>query len=146
MFAFLLLQYWKLVFHIVKKLGLEKFITATQTTVAKNDIGFPTASSSPSFRLMRKLAIQDGLNPLIHGAERCSRNWSDWKQKVEGNSETQFISPAQQWACWLIYDQKPPNSNWTQNKLAREATQSWLVLKVCEQTEMFRSFSILLNS
>ena len=77
-------------FHIAKKLGLEKFITATQTTIAKNDIGFPTANSSPSFRLMRKLAIQDGLNPLIHGAERCSRNWSDWKQKVEGNSETQF--------------------------------------------------------
>ena len=39
---------------------------------------------------MRKLAIQDGLNPLIHGSERRSRNWRDWKQKVEGNSETQF--------------------------------------------------------
>ena len=69
-------------FHIAKKLGLEKFITATQTTIAKNDIGFPTANSSPSFRLMRKLAIQDGLNPLIHGAERCSRNW-----RVEAKSE-----------------------------------------------------------
>ena len=36
------------------------------------------------------ITIQDGLNPVIHGAERCSRNWSDWKQKVEGNSEMQF--------------------------------------------------------
>ena len=94
---------------------------------------------------MGNLATQVGLSPLIDGSERFSRNWSDWKQKVERNSETQFILPAQQWACWLIYDQKPPNSNWTQNKFAREATQSWLVLKVCEQTEIFRSFSILLN-
>ena len=84
-------------FHIAKKLGLEKFITATQTTIAKNDIGFPTANSSPSFRLMRKLAIQDGLNPLTHGAERCTvigigvSGSKKWKEIPKRN----FVLPAQ---------------------------------------------------
>ena len=59
-------------------------------TIAKNDIGFPTANSSPPLRMMMKLMIQDDLNRLIHGAERCRRNWSNWKQKAEGNSEAQF--------------------------------------------------------
>ena len=54
---------------------------------------------------MRKLAIQGGLNPLIHGAERCSRNWSEWKEIPKRNS----VLPAQRkCACWLIYDQNLP--------------------------------------
>ena len=115
-------------FHIAKKLGLEKFITATQTTIAKNDIGFPTANSSPSFRLMRKLAIQDGLNPLIHGAERCSRNWSDWKQKVEGNSETQFhfaSATASEHVGWFMIKSLPIPTEHKTSLLGKPPSLDW---------------------
>ena len=129
MFAFALLQYWKLVFYIAKKLGLEKFITATQTTIAKNDIGFPTdANSSPSFRLMRKLAIQDGLNPLIHGAERCCRNWSDWKQKVEENSETQFhfaSATASEHVGWFMIESLPIPTEHETSLLGKPPSLDW---------------------
>ena len=134
-------------FHTAKTLRLEKFITATQSTIAKNDAGFPTANSSPSFRLVKKLAIQEGLNPIIHGAERYSRNWSEWKQKVEGNSETQFrFASATQMSMLADLWSKPTSFNSAQNKLAREASQSWLVLKVREQTDIIRSLSTLLNN
>ena len=82
-----------------------------------------------------------------NGAERCSRNWSEWKGKVEGNSETQFrFASAPQVGMLADLWSKPTNSNWAQNKLAREASQSWLVLKVREPTDIIRSLTTLLNN
>ena len=144
MFALSPLHYWSSFVHIAKKLRLKTCIAATQSTIAKNDTGFPTANPSPSFRLMRKLAIQDCLSPLIHEAERCSRNGVTGSKKWKEIPKRNFIWPAQPQVSMLV-------DLWSSLPIPTEHKTSLLgkppsLDSFREQTDILRSLSTLLNN
>ena len=118
MLTFSLLQYWKLVFSYCQKVGTRKIYHSRKLRLLRMISSFRLQTS---FRLMGNLATQVGLSPLIDGSERCSRNWSDWKQKAEGNSETQIH------VFWFMIKSIPVPTEHRTNLLGKPPSFDWLV-------------------